>query len=210
MNERQSNELSKLFLENKLLNLIKKDGKILQVMGQLHVLEDLSFRFAMKAVKRSADMRVPETKKLARAVKEIEAQYQIMRRKEVNPELLRRVHEAVEEFESDCARDFYILWLSVNAEFKKRHPNAAYSELRTDAQVARVFLMAVRRMTKEADRRLKKVDIQMDLLTHCQALETLLKEFAGDFEIAFDSHIETCYKILLKKCEETDFSFIKC
>lgn len=195
-------------LVEKLVKLVKSDTKIVQIMGQLHVLEELAFIFSAKVAISATMERVPETKKLTRTLRTLTEEFNKLRRQEINPELLGLIQKTVEEFVQECSRDFYILWLSVNAELKKKYPDAAYIDMRTDAYVAKVFLVAARRMSREANARLMRVDIKMNMLKHCQALDELLDAYVGDFQIEFDNHIETCYRILIKKCEQTDFTFI--
>lgn len=147
------------------------------------IFNHLAWIYAMKAVQKGADYRVDMLKKITRRVRALKVEYEREVSKDLDIRHQKHIEDETERFMSEYAKDFMILYFSVNREFKKKMPDYPYDDLRTYAIVSILMIRHVDehngRMDELIASRLgdSKESVRMPIMDE---LNTCMEAFAGE------------------------------
>lgn len=176
------------------------------------IIAELAWIYAEKTLKFAAENRISETKKLSRAVRAVRADYIDFMAKDLDREHITHIQTQSKKLMEECARDFTILWFSVNQELKSKFPDLAHLDMRTDAFISEIFCRCHyehnKRMTEFIRDKLGHADDAVKH-PHLDKLETCMDAFVSDGNgdsIEYNHHIELCIKIFEKNLNRIEFN----
>lgn len=171
------------------------------------VLTHIAWTYADKVLQYCVQHRLKQTVELSRSTK--------LLRKGYNDKLLsgytlsdkRMFEQCADNFATLYARDFLILWFSVNARYKQLYPDEPLTDMKTDAYIC--ILMC--RYVREHDAKMqaivnaKGIHIEHELLPLSDALAYCMKFFCGDQIITDDENIKTSMRIIRRRMDESEY-----
>ena len=174
------------------------------------VISHIAFDYGKKCREASARNKISILRPLTRAFDTLHKNYIGEISIDLNHAHRKQIEEQSERFLAEYARDFLILWFSVNQEFKIQFPEYPYDNLRTDALCGVLMVDMLyeynKRINKLIESKLKRpsysiTNPKMDSLRH------LLLGFAGEVErFNFSSvNIRLALKVLLNRIYEFEF-----
>lgn len=171
------------------------------------IISQLAWTYAERVLTYCASHRISETTKLCRAVKHIKTEYENMVLIDLSYDKFMDVKRQAAEFADLYAKDFYILWFSVNARYKQLYPNEFLVDMKTDAYIG---ILMCRYLAEHNKRMAKLISTKMgstdDIANPFMVrLETCLDAYCGDQVITDDYNIRTAMKIIHNKLMTSEF-----
>jgi hypothetical protein len=171
------------------------------------VITHLAWTYADKVLRYCADHRIRETAEISRAVKLLHKGYTDYMLQDTKPADLRALQQQADLFADEHARDFLILWFSVNARYKQLYPDEPLVEMKTDAYICllmcRYLISHTNRMDKlEASRGISSHNGSLHII---RALEDCMKAYCGKQLITPDDNINASMHIISLRMNAQDF-----
>ena len=178
------------------------------------VISHIAFDYGKKCREASAKSRISILRPLTRAFDTLHKDYISEISIDLNYAHRKQIEEQSERFIAQYARDFQILWFTVNQEFKRLFPDYPYDTLRTDALCGVLMVDMLYQHNKRVDKLLEsKLKRPSNSITNpkMDSLRHLLLGFAGEVD-RFDFsalNITLAIKVLLKRIYEIQFVISK-
>lgn len=172
------------------------------------IITEVAWHYALKVVKYAADNRIDEVKKLSRTVRTLREEYISTCRKDLNNKHIEEMENAAENFVSLCSKDLMLLFFSLNNELKKRWPDYAFLDMRTDACIAIIMLQLLKEHNRRMDELMARKlggDVPSYRNPINDKLWSCMEAYASPCEFKFEGHVETSMKIIRKKFNQIDF-----
>ena len=101
-----------------------------------------------------------------------------------------------------------LLFFSLNNELKKRWPDYAFIDMRTDACIAIIMLQLLKEHNRRMDELMARKlggDVPSYRNPINDKLWSCMEAYASPCEFKFEGHVETSMKIIRKKFNQIDF-----
>ena len=171
------------------------------------VISHIAWMYAEKVMKYCADLRIPETVKLSRAVKHVRQEYVDSLKKDLDAKHIGRIEKQTEQFCKLYANDFNIMWNCVNSEFCKCYPNDELLPMRTDAYISILLCRFLVAHNKRMDKIIEeKIGFAQSIKNpYMDKLETCMDAYCGEHTIQNTDNISACLRILEKNIKSINF-----
>lgn len=177
------------------------------------MVEALAWIYADKCVAYAAKMRISETVKLTRTVRMLKQKRMSMVRKDLDERHQSKIETEADRFIKFCGDDFAIFYFTVNREYIKHCPDAAYKELSTYALMGMCLIKILDRLNLRVFKLIKERIGKENAIIRDPIIDSLYASFdayAGNYG-AFDFNdngIQTCMRIFEIKLEQIDFNIV--
>lgn len=104
------------------------------------ILMQIAWDYTDRVLAAAAQQRITLLTKLSRTVKKLRQQHEETLRQDLDFAHIQHIRQQTQRFINEYARDFAILYFTVNAEFKRQMPDYPYDEMRTNAIIAMLFI----------------------------------------------------------------------
>lgn len=172
------------------------------------IITEIAWIYAFKVTKYAADHRIPETIKLSRTVKMLRQKYIDECRKDLDYKHLQNLFDESERFLQTMAKDFLILWFSVNNDLKKEWSHLEFLDMRTDAYISIVMCEFLkehnRRMDKIIEQKMGQSRPYKNPIT--EALEECMEAYVSPAKIDFSNHVRTSMGILRNNIGKIEYN----
>lgn len=166
------------------------------------IIAEVAWHYAISTIKKAAEYRIEETKKLSRSVKMLRDKYLAECSKDLDKSHLERMVRVSDKFIASCGNDFTLLWFSVNNELKRHWSDIAYQDMRTEAVISMVLLQMLKEHNKSMDELMsKKLDREVPSYKHPieDALYDCMDAFVSPCSIKYEGNVRTSMQIISKK-----------
>lgn len=181
-------------------------GRLLRSAAKLFMMGALVWDYAETVCDIAAQMRISETKKLSRAVKQLHADYDRFRKRSLGQKYMDKENSLALLFEEYCDRHFTALGYSVDADKTVADIRADYRMLIKAVYFAMAVIETMKLYARETDEWIASfgVDGESVLCKHFSRLAVILPQFAGD---AYNKELEGCKltaRILLDELKQIE------
>lgn len=174
------------------------------------VYAQLAFRYARRCRKYAAANRIAMLTKLGKAYDTLERDYEEDVGKDLDYNHRQNVRRETVRFFETYQRDFMILYLSVNQEFKKKMPDWPYSDMRSEAICGMLMIDLYREHNKTVDSLIaSRLGRGMNSVANpkIEALYSILDAYAGevgryDFN---ERNVQTAKAVIRNRVKQIDF-----
>lgn len=178
------------------------------------IFNHIAWHYAMKAVGKAAEYHVELLKKITREVRSLKGEYQNEVKRDLDYKHIQRLEAGADKFIERFAKDFTIMYFSVNREFKSKMPTYPFDDLRTYAIMSMLFIKYVDEHNKRMDALIasrlgnSKESIRMPIMDR---LYTYMEAMAGDAgKFNYDNaDIKLCMKIFQNNASKIEFDITK-
>lgn len=174
----------------------------------------LAFFYGQRCRRYAADKRISILKKLGRTFDMVQTEYQNELSKDLDYKHRDNIKSETTRFMAEYQRDFQILWLSVNQEFKKVMPDYPYSDMRSEAICGMLMIDLYNEHNKSVDALISS------RLGGCrnsvsnpkiEALYSILDAYAGEvgkFDFK-ERNVQLAKTVILRRVQQIDFQITK-
>lgn len=171
----------------------------------------LTFHYGERCRRYAADHRISILKSLGRAFDSLEKEYDNELSKDLDYTHRKNIKDESMRFVEMFEKDFQILWLSVNQEFKRKMPDWPYDDMRSDAICGMIMRSLYNEHAKYVaeliEKRLGKS--QGDITNpKIESLGLILEAYAGEVgKFNFkDKNVQLAKKIIRNRVREIKFN----
>ena len=121
------------------------------------IIFETAWYYAFKVVDNAAQLKVPETKKLCRAIRYLRDSYIAYCRKDLDERHIKKLEVVRDDFIEKCTTDLLVTWYSISNELKRNYKDLDFvDELRTDAMLCIVLLDVMQQHNDRMDELIKQ------------------------------------------------------
>lgn len=172
------------------------------------IISHIAWLYSDKVLKQCAELRIPETLKLSRAMKHVKQEYIDSLKRDLDARHIERINEQTERFCKEYANDFTILWYCVNAEHMRRFPDDRLQSMRTDAYVAILMCRFLVEHNKRMDKIIEaKLGFAQSIKNpYMEKLEDCMGAYLGENVINDTPNIKACMRIFQRNLDAIEFN----
>ena len=167
----------------------------------------IAWEYAMKARNLCAELRISDTKKTARVLREQFEKFDRDIARDLNGGGYSVLHKEAQKFEEQCAADFTILYYSAMSLLQKDYSQLGYLEMRANAISSMVMIKAFWKVNDWSDDEMIKrfggnrrfVDPTMDILY--EAMDAL----ACPHKLQFDTNLNNAVGVMFNRLMAVEF-----
>lgn len=169
-----------------------------------------AWAYCDKVLQMAAKLRISETKKLGRAVKELKQAYYDEMKKDLDYKHLKQVSDQAEEFMNTCAKDFMIMEFTIRGEILKVYPDDPYIDMRVYAFASVLLCDYYVKHSHECDKmiaaRLHRRETQTMTNPKIDSLRTCMDAYTGTVEINLKQNVELCVRVFANNLKKINFT----